>query len=259
MGDVVRNSTLAVREEGAGEPVLLLHAFPVDGRVWAETAAILAPTARVIAPDLRGFGLSTHRGMALTLDEHADDVAAVLAARALSRVTVVGLSMGGYIALALLRRHPDVVARLALVGARAGADTAEVQRGRNENIALVHKEGVSALVERMLPKLLHRRAPTSTIDEVRRIAEEQTPESVTAALVAMRDRPDATPWLAPRNVPIAIIVGEDDQLFSPTEARSLASAIEGAALELIPQAGHLVPCEAPMALARAVTRLLARG
>src|SRR6266542_2131492 len=113
---------LVITEEGTGEPIVLLHAFPLDAGMWAEQRRELSRSARVIVPDLRGFGRSAALPLAVTIDDHADDVCDLLDRLAIKRATLVGLSMGGYVALAFARRHPKRLARLALADTRAAAD-----------------------------------------------------------------------------------------------------------------------------------------
>jgi len=249
---------LHVDDNGTGEAIVLLHAFPLDGRIWTPLASALSASYRVLTPDLRGFGRSHDARPPSSIDQHADDVAAVLGARGIASATVVGLSMGGYVALALAKRHPQLVARLGLVDARAEGDSPETSAARELNIAMVDERGVPELVERMLPKLL---APGAT-DDVRRavhsIGAEQTRASVRAALLAMRDRADATSVLASIGVPTAVIVGEEDALLSVAEAQRMVATTPRAVLDVIEKAGHLSPCEAPAAFARAVARLLER-
>jgi pimeloyl-ACP methyl ester carboxylesterase len=258
--DVVRRHEEASVRERSEEPtaLLLLHAFPLDTRMWEGALAAGRLAGDVIAPDLAGCGGNVSGPAPTTIDAHADYVAGELDRRSITRATVIGLSMGGYVALALLRRHPRLVARLGLAGARAQADTAEARAAREANIALVQREGVAPLVERMLPKLLGENASPEVRAQVRRIVTTQRVEGVCAALLAMRDRPDSTPMLAAIAVPCSVIVGEHDAIFSVDDARQLATAIPGAELEVIADAGHLCACERPAAFAQAITRLRKR-
>lgn len=251
-------ASLFARERGAGEPILLLHAFPLDARMWEPVAQRLASTHRVIAPDLPGFGRSSGGPAFGSLDQHADAIAALLDERGVVRATVVGVSMGGYIALALAKRHPERLLRLALVDARTAADSPEARAGRAQNIEVVKQQGVPALLERMLPKLLRANAAPSLVNCIRQMGGEQLAPGIIAALEAMRDRPDSTAVLAGIAVTTAIIVGAHDALLTVAEAREMADTSDYAYVEVIEEAGHLSPCEAPEAVARAITRLVER-
>lgn len=248
----VNGVTMRYRDEGQGAPILLIHAFPLSSAMWEDQIDALATRFRVIAPDLRGFG-ATARGSGITsLDQAAGDLAALLDHLNLKTVTVVGLSMGGYIAFALLRRHPANVARLVLADTRAGADSPEAQHAREQNAQLAEHEGAAAVAEQMLPKLLSAQADAAVRDEVRKIAAANDRAGVAAALRAMAARPDSTPDLATITVPTLIIVGAEDVLTPPAEARAMHAAIANSQLLEIPQAGHLANLEAPDAFSTAI-------
>jgi 3-oxoadipate enol-lactonase len=222
-------------EEGQGDPIVLLHAFPLDGAMWDAERKELARSHRVIVPDLRGFGRSELLQPRSSLDDHADDVIALL--------TVLGLSMGGYIALALAKRYAARLARLILADTRSLPDAPEAKKGRNDNIALVASDGVAPLLDRLLPKLLSANASAAVTDRVRALGNRQTQAGVIAALAAMRDRPDSGPVLSRIAVPTLVIVGELDVISPLAEARAIASAIPKAQLAVIEGAGHLANLE----------------
>jgi 3-oxoadipate enol-lactonase len=251
---------LAWREAGRGRdggaPLVLLHGFPHDHRVWARVHDALAGTHHVLAPDLRGFGLSS--GPPVTsLDDYVDDVLALLDARGLAQATLVGLSMGGYIALALWRRAPERVAGLVLTDTRAGADDAAAREARQAQIAAVLEGGVEPLVPRWLAAQL---GPTTigarpaVIAAHRALLAGAPPDGVIGALRAMAARRDATPLLATVTVPTLVVVGAEDTLTPVAEAEGLHAGIAGSVLSVIDGAGHLPPLETPVAFADAVAR-----
>lgn len=237
----------AYDDVGAGPPLVLLHAFPFDRRMWSANLPALAGRFRVIAPDLRGFG-ETPAGGPYSIADLADDVAALMDALGLSRASIGGLSMGGYVALAFAARHGARLESLILADTKAGPDSAEARRGRDEAIALVTAQGVDAYLERQLPKLLSARASDALRATVRALAR-QTPEAVIAGLVALRDRPDRRPELPRIACPTLVVVGGADVLTPPSEAAALASAISGARLVELPGVGHLANLEEPSAFA----------
>lgn len=247
---------LYVEDRGAGEAVLFVHAFPFDGRIWEHQRDALAASYRVLVPDLRGFGRSRGLKAPQSLDAHADDLAALLDRASLSRATLVGLSMGGYISLAFARRYPERLARLVLADTRATPDSPEARARRERDMDLVVREGVSALVDALLPRLLAPGADRALISRVRDIAASQSREAVLAALVAMRDRPDSTPVLASLHVPLLVLVGAHDVLTPPEEARAMASVAPRARVVEIPGAGHLSSLEAPEAFTAALESFL---
>jgi pimeloyl-ACP methyl ester carboxylesterase len=249
---------LAFDDKGSGEPLILLHAFPLDGRMWLAQRDELAGSAHIIVPDLRGFGRSVDLPPGQSIDDYADDVVALLDKLRIERATVVGLSMGGYVALALARRAPHRLARLGLADTRSLADSSEGRKGRDQNIALVNSEGVPALVERLLPKLLSANASADVIARARSLGNSQKAPAIAAALGAMRDRSDSTALLASLNIPATVIVGEADSISPPDEARAMGALLPRAEIEVIPGVGHLSNLEAPAAFSTAIRRLLER-
>ncbi len=247
---MARAAGIGFVDVGSGAPLVLLHAFPLDRRMWWATASALAARRRVICPDLRGFGESP-LGAPYSIADLADDVARLMDALGLSRATVGGLSMGGYVALAFAGRHGARLEGLILADTRAAADSPEARRGRDEAIALVEATGVDAYLERLIPRLLSPGASDALRAEVQTLGR-QSPDAVLAGLVAMRDRPDRRGELPLIACPTLVIVGAEDALTPPAEAAAMAAAIPGARLVELPGAGHLSCLEAPGAFAAAL-------
>jgi 3-oxoadipate enol-lactonase len=251
---VERNgSAVEVREAGTGPTVLLLHGYPLDGAMWSGVARVLSTTFRVLKPDLPGHGENPVPAPS-TLAAHADFVEAILAELP-GPVGLAGFSMGGYVALALMKRRPEKVRALALVDTRAGADDEAGRGKREEAIALVQAQGVEAIAQAMVPKLLSPdgvRKP-DLVERLTRMIKRQKPETVAADLVAMRDREDRTGLLPSIAVPTLAVVGELDALTPPAESEAMAAAIPGARLVTVPGAGHLAPMERPRAVAAALS------
>src|SRR5690349_19280355 len=155
----VNGIELAYRDEGTGEPLLLIHAFPLSGAVWERQIEGLSSERRVIAPDLRGFGATRLGQGAPSMDQYADDLAGLLDQLELEQVALGGLSMGGYIAFAFLRRHRERVRALILADTRVQADTEEGRQGREKSARLAEEQGPGAIADQMLPKLLSSGAP----------------------------------------------------------------------------------------------------
>lgn len=261
-GEVVRydvgDVSLSVDIRGDGPALLLLHGFPLDRTIWKHQIATLAGWRR-IAPDLRGHGSSEAPAKGYSMAAYANDLVRLLDKLHVTKAVVAGLSMGGYIAFELLRRHKDRVAGLILCDTRAEADSPETKRGREENITLVQTRGVEALAERMLPVLLGRttqQTQPQLVREVREMIVRTPPAGIIGALGAMRDRPDSTALLASIAVPTLVVVGQEDELAPPPVARKMTDAIPGAVLTTIAGAGHLVPVEAPTAVSRVMAEFL---
>jgi pimeloyl-ACP methyl ester carboxylesterase len=241
-------------------PLVLLHAFPLDRGMWRPQLAALREITRAIAPDLPGFGESSP-APEFTIDGAADAVAEFLAALNVPRAVVCGLSMGGYVALALARRHADRLAGLILADTRAGVDDTQAKAARDKSITAVRAQGPAALFETMLPRVLSERTRSSRPDVVeylKSIAARQRADGVAAALAAMRDRPDANAGLKAVAVPTLVVVGEMDTVTPGLSAANLAAQIRGSKLVHIPGAGHLSNAEDPAAFNAAVREFLAR-
>ncbi|MDY3562671.1 alpha/beta hydrolase [Gemmata sp. JC673] len=243
---------------GSAPPLVLLHAFPLDRSMWQPQLAALAAHARVIAPDFPGFGESSPG--AFTIDSAADLVAAFLGALGIGKAVLGGLSMGGYVALAFARRHADKLAGLILADTRAGVDDSGTRENRTKSIELTREKGSAALFEGMAAKVLSdatRDAKPEVVERLRGVAAKQPAESVVAALVALRDRPDANPGLKGVTVPTLVLVGEHDGVTPPLSSANLAAQIRGSTLIHIPGAGHLSNVENPDAFNAAVRDFLA--
>ncbi|ACU39914.1 alpha/beta fold hydrolase [Actinosynnema pretiosum subsp. pretiosum] len=218
-------------------PLVLLHAFPVDSRMWDGVRERLDP----ITPDQRAGGEPDLAGAARR-------VLAELDGRGIGRVVLGGCSMGGYVAMALLRIAPERVAGLVLVDTKAVADVEEARDKRLAVAREVDEHGVGAVVGSVSGLL----APGSPlVDEVRAVVLGQRAEDVAWAQRAMAARPDSTALLREADVPKLVVVGEHDAVTPPERARALAGEIGATCVELA-GVGHLSPWEAPGAFADAV-------
>ena len=214
----------------------------------------------MICPDLPGFGGSGDLEAGLTVDKVADVLADFLdAVGATGPVVVGGLSMGGYVALAFARRQPQRLRGLILADTKAESDDEAAKAGRDAMMHLARQGGAAGVVEKMLPKLLGRTTRESrpgVAAEVRRIGLLQKADAVVAALMMLKDRPDALPGLANVVVPTLIVVGAEDELTPPERARVMHEHVAGSRLVTIPAAGHLSNLEAPQAFDAAVRAFL---
>ncbi|MFE4357808.1 alpha/beta fold hydrolase [Kitasatospora sp. NPDC056800] len=256
-------SAVSVRESGTGTPLLLLHAFPLNASMWSSQLDALpgltGDEARVLAPDQRGFGGTGLGDDEPSLDLVADDLALLLDAAGIERAVVAGLSMGGYAALALARRHPDRLAGLLLANTRATADTDAVRANRERVAAVVTaRDSVRLLLdERVAAGQL---GPDSQhlVERVEAMVAAASPAAVAWAQRAMAARPDSLDVLAGLPVPVAVVAGAEDALVAPEEAEAMLRARPDAELTVLPRVGHLSALEAPEAFDAVVRALLAR-
>jgi len=226
--------------------------------MWEPQRVAFASSHRVVSPDFAGFGRARSMTPRRSVDEHADDVAALLDAIGIPKATVLGLSMGGYVALAFARRHPNRLEGLILADTRATGDSVDAKAGRDGAIAQVESDGVSAIVDALMPRLLSSLAKAGVRERVFRIASEQTAEGVIDALRAMRDRRDETSTLAAIAVPTLVLVGEQDVVTPPGDAKSMCDSTSRASLVVLHETGHLSSVESEGAFDVAVLEWLGR-
>ena len=256
----LQDTYLYVDVSGSGHPLLLIHGFPLNREMWRSQIEFLSSSAKVIAPDLRGHGQSPPTPSPYPMDLLADDCAAVLNSLGVDNPAIVcGLSMGGYVAFALYRRHPSLVRGMILAATRAGADSPEAQENREKAAASVEENGIQDVVDGMLPNLL---APQTypeqpeLVNQVKSIMDPTSSQGMVAALNGMKARPDSTPILGEIKVPVLILHGADDQLIPLSESELMHSRIKGSQMEVIANAGHLPNLEQPREFNQAVTRFL---
>lgn len=251
-------------DTGSGSPALvLLHAFPLHSGMWDDQVAAFSPHRRVVTPDLPGFGSTPAIGGtdAATMGGFADVVAGLIDHLGIAPVVVGGLSMGGYVTFALVRRRPELVAGVLLADTRAAADSIEVAERRSAQQAQVAAGGTAELVDTMIAGLLSdetRARRPQVVERARALMAANSAAGIIAALGAMRARPDATAELAGIAIPALVVVGELDVPSPPAEAEAMADALPDAHLEVIDGAGHLSNLEAPASFNAAVATFLNR-
>ena len=242
---------------------MLLHAFPLTSAIYVDQVTGLADVATVLTPDLRGFGSTPLGDVPASLDVLADDVVAALDAAGVERAVVGGTSMGGYVALAVLRRHPERVSGLVLANTKASADLPAARENRERIAALVETEdSVQVLHDELEPKLLGTTTAGARPDLVTRVhalVAEASPATVAWAQRAMADRPDSFDVLAASQVPVLVVSGSEDALMTVEDARAMAGAALGSTSVTIDGVGHLACLEAPDAFDEAVRRWLRSG
>lgn len=255
----VRGIEMAYDLEGSGPPVLLLHGYPFNRSMWLEQVEALQTSHRVITPDLRGLGETEATPEPATMTEMAEDVAALLDELKIDRVALGGLSMGGYVALAFVRRFPLRVRALILADTRPQSDTEEGKRVREEQAQKVLEEGTGAIADVILKKSLTPATLAERPDVVARVREmiaSANPLGAAAALRGMAVRSDQTHFLASILAPTLVIVGSEDQLTPPTDAELMRREIRGSRMVVIPGAAHVSNLERPAEFNRALTEFL---
>ncbi|OXM52760.1 alpha/beta fold hydrolase [Amycolatopsis alba] len=235
-------------------PLVLLHAFPVDARLWDGVRAPLGERLRLITPDQRGLGRSplpdTDREP--DLDDAARDVVALLDRLELDQVVLGGCSMGGYLTMAVLRLAPERVGGLVFIDTKATADTPEAARARHDVAARVEAEGAGWMPEAVTPGLLSVKAPPEVSERLRELITSQPPSGIAWAARAMATRPDSLETLRSADVPALVVVGEEDGLTPLEAANTLVETLPDATLVVLPEVGHLTPLEDPAGVVEAI-------
>ncbi len=240
---------LAYEDQGKGLPLVFLHAFPMNRRMWEPQVKALAARYRVVTVDLRGHGESDAPLWRYSLDQYADDVRALMDLLGIRQAVLIGLSMGGYLIFAFHRRYPERLKALVFADTRAEADKPEQIAWRFQLAQRAHANSAAVVADEMLPKLI---APSSQtrpelVDRARSMILSTRVTGIAGDLMAIAERPDSTGQLRTIHCPTLVLVGELDGLTTPEDNRRIAEGIPGARFELIPNAGHLSNLEQPEA------------
>jgi pimeloyl-ACP methyl ester carboxylesterase len=253
------SQSAAVRPRGV---LVLLHAFPLNARMWEPQHALAEAGWRVIVPQFRGMDGGERVQPVTSIDDFAGDVIDLVDALHIEDAVFCGLSMGGYVAFAILRHAPRYIRALVLADTRSQADSPEGVAGRKKMLALMREKGaaaVAAVADDMLPKLLGettRRERPDIAERVRRLILANSAEAIAGAVTAMMTREDSTPLLATIHCPTLIVVGDEDTLTLPSASDDMHRQIPGSALVVVRGAGHLSNIEQPEAFNVALTQFL---
>lgn len=230
------------RTLGAGSPLLMLHAFPLNSRMWQPQLDGLAGSGRFLTPDFPGFGASAGMPAVENLDALARMIYEETRTQGVEKAAVAGCSMGGYLAFALLRAAPGFVTSLALINTKASPDNDQARANRLALAARVKREGCSFLIDEWPQTALSAdtlKHKPDVVAAIQAMISEATPEGVAAAQIAMAARPDSTGLLKSIDVPTIVIHGLDDRFISEAEARAMADAIPNAKFVGVQSAGHI--------------------
>ena len=248
-------------------PLVLLHGFPFDSRMWDDVVRARAGRRTVMTVDLPGLGRSaldeTVAGASgePSLDLAADAVASILASAGVTRAVVAGLSMGGYVALALAERHPTLVAGLGLLDTKSTVDDPAAHANRLRTALAVESSGSVDAVRPMVGAVLGATSAQTRPELARRLAamiDDQSPAGVAWSQRAMAGRPDRTAVLTRFAGPALVLVGAEDLVTPLAAAEHMRAALADAALVVVPQSGHMSAVEQPEAVASALEALARR-
>jgi 3-oxoadipate enol-lactonase len=247
---------------GEGTPALLVHGFPLDAEMWEPQVEALGDKFRFVTVDLLGFGESDapQDRSAYSIEAYADQVKAVVDALGVGKVVLVGLSMGGYVVLAFMRKYRNFAAGIVLADTRAEADSPEGIEKRTAQQKQVAERGTPELMDALVGVLVSQSTLEKKKDVMERVKSliDNPPYGYIGALEAMKNRLDSTAGLVEIKVPSLIVVGESDALTPPELSRKMHEHIGGSRLVVLPEAGHLSNLESPEAFNGALAEFLGR-
>ena len=246
------NVRMAFTRQGRGKPLVLLHGFPMDHRLWDSPLSLLIDNFDVILPDFRGFGKSITTDISYSIDDMANDVIHLLDYLGINQAIVAGHSMGGYAALSFAKSFPDRLLGLGLIATQSLPDTPERKQARYETIKLLEVDGVESLAVTMAEKLS---SQPRLREDVAKMIMRQSKLGIACALRALGERPDLTPVLGDLKVQVSIIHGDADILIPVERAMEMKEILPGSFMTILPGVGHLPMMEKPVETATALLRL----
>lgn len=240
------NKFISYSDMGQGKPLVLIHAFPTEQRLWLPQQEGLQSNFRVITLDLWGFGLSTAvDGQAITMSDYADEVKQLLDQLNISKAIIAGESMGGYVALAFLKKYPDQTLGLILANTQAIADNAETKAKREATAIDILQHGTTQFIQGFMTKALSPEASTHTRQFLQKIVEQQPTTAMASALRGMALRDDLSYVLKETNIPILIITSDQDVLIDPKQSEIMHELAKNSNLIVLTHAGHVSNLEQP--------------
>ncbi|MBL1083150.1 alpha/beta fold hydrolase [Streptomyces actinomycinicus] len=239
-------------------PLVLVHGHPFDHTMWHPQLTEFAPTRRVIAPDLRGYGASPVTPGTVPLSRHAQDIAALLDHLGVETFVLAGLSMGGQIVMECAARFGDRIRGLVLADTFPAAETPEGRQSRNAMADRLLAEGMRGYADEVLEKMVAPYARPEVKAHVHRMMTATSPQGAAAALRGRAERPDYRDLLSGLTVPALVVVGADDTYTPAADAEAMHAALPDSVLHVVEGAAHLPNLERPEEFNRALGEFLAR-
>ncbi|CAG7657416.1 alpha/beta fold hydrolase [Paenibacillus allorhizosphaerae] len=256
----INGGMIAYSDQGEGVPVVLLHGFCGSSAYWDEVVPLLAQGCRVIVPDLRGHGGSSARAeQQYSMDDFADDTAALLDALDTGRVVLLGHSLGGYATLAFAEKYPDKLLGFGLIHSTAFPDDEKGKEGRLKSQQTIKQQGLPTFLDGLIPKLFapaHVETMPEAVRKAKDIGLGTNPEGAVATLEGMRTRPDRNHVLSAAAVPVLLVAGTADQIIPLERAFSVSG--ERIEQKRIDGAGHMSMMEAPGELTKIILDFIGR-
>jgi pimeloyl-ACP methyl ester carboxylesterase len=255
---------LRYRSAGEGRPIVLLHGFPVDGRMFdgqLSAAEVGRIEGRLIAVDMPGFGATPLPDPApdvLTVEELAESVAGLIQREGWAPAVVGGVAIGAYVAIELAARHPELVAALVLMGPKPAPDSPSLADQRESTAQLALRDGSTVVADTLHAKPLGPQADGAVKAKMHKMIADADPRGIAALIRGIARRPDPSPAMAALQMPVQVIAGEKDPFSPLADVKRVAQIIPRASLVVIPGIGHMAPIEAQLSVTRALASFVRR-
>ncbi|MDP2162124.1 MAG: alpha/beta hydrolase [Flavobacterium sp.] len=256
----VTNIKISYNDVGIGKiPILFLHGFPFNKSMWEEQLEFLKDSHRLISIDIRSFGQSLENHLEVSIDLFTNDLIQFMNALGLKKVILCGLSMGGFIALNAVKKHPKRFAALVLCDTQCASDTEEQKAKRMETIQEIEANGISKFTASFLKAVFHEDSLSNKIGLVAKIEADilaNSPAVLIGGLKALASRQETCSSLDKIEIPTLIICGREDQVTPLSQSELMHQNIENSILKIIENAGHLSNLEQPEAFNAALLEFL---
>tara|TARA_B100000029_G_scaffold15487_6_gene16033 strand:- start:19174 stop:19977 length:804 start_codon:yes stop_codon:yes gene_type:complete len=256
---LANNLRISYLDVGSGPTLILLHGFSLDHTMWENQIRLLEKKYRIIAPDLRGSGLTGNSFEEVSIQLMADDMSALINTLSLKSVAIAGFSMGGYILLEMILRNPRTIRAAAFLSTRASADSIEGMKKREEQMIDIINRGTKKFAKKFSPELfgeIFAKKNPENVQKIEDIISKQSPENVSKLLNAIRLRQDHSLRLQEINIPCAVIGGTEDRLIPKEDFQELNNCLQNSTFHLLEHIGHMTPLESPDSVSFILDELL---
>lgn len=245
----VNNFDLSYDDVGEGKiPIIFLHGYPFDKKMWQNQLDFLVSSYRLIACDIRGFGKSTDEKTDLSINLFSEDVIAFMDRLNIDKAIICGLSMGGFIALNALKRFPERFQALILCDTQCIADTVEVKEKRYEIIDEIKTHGATNFNEGFIKSVFHKdslKDKKDLVEHLSNVVFSNSENIIIKGLVALAERDETCSMLDKISIPTFIICGREDEVTPLIQSEFMYAKIKGSLLHVINNAGHVSNLEQP--------------
>nr|WP_293297049.1 alpha/beta hydrolase [Allomuricauda sp.] len=246
---LIQKSVMNTKSEDKRPNILFIHGFPMSKSIWKSQIVMLQKSFNCYAIDLPGYGDNDAKNdFEHSIDSYADYVHDFMSENGIEKANIVGMSMGGSIALNLTRRYPERVQSLTIIHTSAIPDTEEEKLNRDETIKNIKNGGLSNFIENFADRLLSPSASPEIRSQYISDMNEASQDIVIAGYKAIRNRPDEFKALKSIKVPVLVVAGNDDVGSSPKEMKEIAKEIDNSTFKVIEDCGHIAPLEKPKEL-----------